>query len=80
MPMKKFWMSIAQTAGVWKRWRGIIGITANFHSTNTKIIIEIEPRTIIEITMGESQGKYVPPPEIGMRRRITPTELAKVPE
>jgi hypothetical protein len=71
-------MRIAQTAGILKRWSGIMGIMANFHSTRTKIAMHIAPRVIMDITIGLLQSKYVPP-EIGMRRSKIAEELKATP-
>jgi hypothetical protein len=45
-----------------------------------KISIEIEPRVSMEITIGEAHSKYIPPPEIGIRSRMSPIELANRPQ
>ena len=43
--------------GNYKRRNGIIGITANFHSTKTKTAMQILPNVIIDITIGLFQSK-----------------------
>ena len=58
---------------------GIIGRLATFHSTKRKKMKEKLPMTSILITMGESHSKYDPPPEMGMRRKMMPTDEAKTP-
>ncbi len=35
-----------------KRWRGIIGIMANLHSTRINMTIQMPPNVIMEITIG----------------------------
>lgn len=52
---------------------------AIFHSTRMKITMQTPPRVNMEITMGEAQRKYVPPPETGMRRRRMALVLKMMP-
>ena len=58
---------------------GSMGKEATFHSIKTKAIMDRPPMTSILITMGESQVKYDPPPEIGIRRNMIPIDEASTP-
>jgi hypothetical protein len=54
-------------------------MTAHFHSTNTNNIMHIPPKVIIDMTIGLSHVKYVPPPEIGIKIIRIAEELKKTP-
>lgn len=59
---------------------GNMGNEATFHSMKPKAMKERPPIMSIVITIGESHGKYDPPPEIGMRRKMIPIDDARTPD
>ena len=67
-------MRMAQTAGILKRWSGIM---ANFHFTRTKMAMHIAR---MDTTIWLLQSKDVPPPEVGMRRNKIAEELKATPQ
>ena len=72
-------MRMAQTAGILKIYRGIIGMTAHFHSTRMNKTADMDPSVSIEMTMGLLHSKYVPPPDIGMSNSNIAAELVAIP-
>jgi hypothetical protein len=53
---------------------------AHFHSTNTNNTMHMPPKVIIEMAIGLSHAKYVPPPEIGIKSIRITEECKKTPE
>jgi hypothetical protein len=63
-----------------KRWRGIIGRAANFHSIMMNTMSARMPRTRRMMTRGEDHGNDDPPKDIGTRMKIVATRDAKDPK
>ena len=52
---------------------------ATFHSMRKNAIREQAPIVSMLMTIAESQGKYDPPPEMGINKKMIPTDDASVP-
>lgn len=60
--------------------QGIIGSTETLYSTKKKAMAQIPPTVNMPMTIAESQAKYDPPPETGMRIKMMADEPVKMPQ
>ena len=57
-----------------------MGNLATFHSTNKKTNTATPEMANIEITMADPHGKYVPPPDSGIKKKMTATDPVNKPQ